>query len=243
MLLIACANIANLLLARANARRHELSVRVALGASKLRIARQLLTESLLLSGVGALVGLLFARWGSSLLVRQLSTTTNTVFLDLALDWRVLGFTALVAIATAILFGVAPALRASRVQPNEALKEQGRGVVGERFGLGNLLVVVQVALSLILVVAAGLFVRTFSSLANVNLGFDHRPVLVASVNAQRLQLEPSMRAELFERLRQAAPRSRRVAGQRCPPSRLSAAAPGTTSSKSPGRTAATRPRAR
>jgi predicted permease len=203
VLLIACANIANLLLARANARRHELSVRVALGASRLRIARQLLAESLVLSGMGAVVGLLFARWGSGLLVRQLSTTTNSVFLDLALDWRILGFTAVVAVATAILFGVAPALRASRVQPNEALKEQGRGVVGERFGLGNLLVVVQVALSVILVVAAGLFVRTFSSLARVNLGFDDKPVLVANVSAQRLQLDLKQRPELFERLRQSA----------------------------------------
>ena len=203
VLLIACANIANLLLARANARRHELSVRVALGASKFRIARQLLTESVVLSGVGALIGLLFARWGSHLLVRQLSTTTNTVFLDLGLDWRVLGFTALVAVTTAVLFGVAPALRASGVQPNEALKEQGRGMVGERFGLGNLLVVVQVALSVILVVAASLFVRTFSSLARVNLGFDHKPVLVANVNAQRLQLDLEQRSEFFERLRQAA----------------------------------------
>jgi putative ABC transport system permease protein len=203
VLLIACANIANLLLARANARRHELSVRVALGASRTRIARQLLAESLLLSGAGALIGLLFARWGSRLLVRQLSTTTNTVFLDLALDWPVLGFTALIAVSTAILFGVAPALRASRVQPNEALKEQGRGVAGERFALGNLLVVVQVALSVILVVAAGLFVRTFTSLANVHLGFDHEPVLVANVSAQRLQLEPAQRAEFFERLRDAA----------------------------------------
>jgi predicted permease len=203
VLLIACANIANLLLARANARRHELSVRVALGASKVRIARQLLTESLLLSGIGALVGLLFARWGSGLLVRQLSSTTNIVFLDLGLDWRILSFTALIAIATAILFGVAPALRASRVQPKEALKEQGRGVVAERFALGTVLVVVQVALSVILVVAAGLFVRTFPLLANVNLGFDHRPVLVATINAQRLQLDPPQRPELFERLRQAA----------------------------------------
>jgi predicted permease len=126
-----------------------------------------------------------------------------VFLDLGLDLRMLGFTALIAIATAILFGVAPALRASRVQPNEALKEQGRGVVGERFGLGNLLVVMQVALSVILVVAAGLFVRTFSSLANVHLGFDHRPVLVATINAQRLQLDPPQRPEFFERLLEAA----------------------------------------
>jgi putative ABC transport system permease protein len=203
VLLIACANIANLLLARANARRHELSVRVALGASKFRIARQLLTESLVVSGVGALIGLFFARLGSELLVRQLSSSTNTVFLDMGLDWRLLGFTALVAVATAVLFGVAPALRASGVQPNEALKEQGRGVIGERFGLGNVLVVVQVALSVVLVVAAGLFVRTFSSLAHVNLGFEHEPILVANVNAQRLQLDPPQRPEFFERMRQAA----------------------------------------
>jgi predicted permease len=203
VLLIACANIANLLLARAQARRHEFGVRLALGASKGRIARQLLTESLLLSGAGALVGLLFARWGSELLVLQLSSTTNTVFLGLGLDWRVLGFTALVAVSTAILFGVAPALRAARVQPNEALREQGRGIVGDRFALGNVLVVMQVTLSVILVVAAGLFVRTFSSLANVNLGFDHEPVLIANISAQRLQLDPADRPQLFERLRQAA----------------------------------------
>jgi predicted permease len=203
VLLIACANIANLLLARANARRHELSVRVALGASKLRIARQLLTESLVLSGAGALLGLVIARWGSGLLVRQLSTTTNTVFLDLGLDWRALGFTALVAALTAVLFGVAPALRATRVQPSDALKEQGRGVVGERFGLGSLLVVVQVALSIILVVAAGLFIRTFSSLATLKLGFDQTPVLVANVNANRLQLDPEARPDFFRRLHDAA----------------------------------------
>jgi predicted permease len=204
VLLVACANIANLLLARATARRHELSVRLALGASRLRLMRQLLAESLLLSGLGAALGLVFASWGSRLLVRQLSTSTNNVFLDLALDWRVLGFTAGVAVLTAVLFGTAPALRATRVQPNEALKEKGRGVAGEgRLGLGNLLVVVQVALSLVLLVAAGLFVRTFASLSSVNLGFDHGPVLVASLNAQRLQLEPAQRPELFDRLRRAA----------------------------------------
>ena len=204
VLLIACANIANLLLARATARRHELSVRVALGASRMRIARQLLTESLLLSITGALVGLLFASWGSRLLVRQLSTSTTNVFLDLSLDWRILAFTAAVAIATAVLFGMMPALRGMRVQPNEALKAQGRGVVGDAgLGLGNVLVILQVALSLVLVVAAGLFVRTFSSLATLSLGFDRDPVLVASVNAQRAQLEPADRPELFRRLLEAA----------------------------------------
>ena len=204
VLLIACANIANLLLARATARRHELSVRLALGASRFRLTRQLLAESLLLAGCGAALGLIFARWGSRLLIQQLSTSTNTVFLNVGIDWRVLGFTAGVAAATALLFGTIPALRASRVQPNEALKEQGRGVIGDtRFGIGNLLVVVQVALSLILIVAAGLFMRTFSSLANLSLGFDRNPVLVANVSAMRTGLEPDQRPDLYERLRQAA----------------------------------------
>ncbi len=204
VLLIACANIANLLLARATARRHEISVRLALGASRWRLVRQLLTESLLLSLCGAAVGLLFARWGSQLLIRQLSTSTNTVFLDLGLDWRVLAFTTLVSVLTALLFGVAPALRASRVRPNEALKEQGRGIsTDRRFSMGNILVVVQVALSLILVVAAGLFMRTFSSLANLDLGFERDPVLIVSVNAQRLAMEPADRPAFYERLRGAA----------------------------------------
>lgn len=204
VLLIACANIANLLLARASARRHEMSVRLALGASRIRLMRQLLAESLLLSSAGAALGVLFAHWGSRLLVRQLSTSNNTVFLDLGLDWRVLGFTALIAIGTALLFGTAPAFRASRVQPNDALKAQGRSVAGEpRFGIGNMLVVVQVALSLVLIVAAGLFMRTFSSLANLDLGFNRQAVLVATVNASRTQLEPAQRADLYEELRRAA----------------------------------------
>ncbi len=137
VLLIACANIANLLLARATARRHELSVRLALGATRLRLARQLLAESLLLSIVGAALGLAFAQWFSRLLVRQLSTATNNVFLELSLDWRILAFTTAVAIATAVLFGTVPALRATRVQPHDAIKEHGRGAGGHgRFILGN-----------------------------------------------------------------------------------------------------------
>jgi len=200
VLLIACANIANLLLAKANARRHELSVRVALGASRSRIARQLLTESLVLSGVGAAVGLLLAYWGSRLLVRQLSSAANTVFLDLSLDWRVLGFTAATAVGTAILFGMAPALRGMRAQPNDALKAQGRAIAGEgRFSFASMLVALQVALSLVLLIAAGLFVRTFTSLTNLHPGFDGAPVLVANVNTQRLQLEPGPRRELFKQL--------------------------------------------
>ena len=204
VLLIACANIANLLLARANARRHEISVRLALGASRSRLLRQLLTESVLLSGAGAVLGLAFAQWGSRLLVRQLSTAANNVFLDLTLDWRVLTFTTAVTMVTALLFGVAPAFRASGVQPNDALKEQGRGLsTDRRFSLGNLLVVAQVALSMVLIVAAGLFIRTFSTLAHRDMGFNQDPVLVVSVNAQRLGLEKTDRAAFFERVRAAA----------------------------------------
>jgi putative ABC transport system permease protein len=200
VLLIACANIANLLLARATARRHELSVRLALGASRLRLARQLLAESFVLSGAGAILGLLFAQWFSRLLVRQLSTATSNVHLEMTLDWRILGFTAAIAIGTALLFGTVPALRATRMQPNDAIKEHGRGVPGQgRFALGNILVVVQVALSLLLVIAAGLFIRTFSSLAHVDLGFDRERVLVTSINLQPMQLEPEPRSGLVKRL--------------------------------------------
>ena len=204
VLLIASANLANLLLARASARRHELSLRIALGASRLRIARQLLTESLLLSTAGALLGLLLAQWGSRVLVRQLSTVTNTVFLDLSLDWRILGFTAAVAVATAVLFGTAPAVRGTRLQPNDALKGQGRSVVGDGpRSLGHMLVVVQIALSLVLLVAAGLFTRTFASLANLDLGFDSRPIVVAAVEVPSARIEPAKRPELFRRLLEAA----------------------------------------
>ena len=204
VLLIACANLANLLLARGAARRHELSLRIALGASRLRIARQLLTESLLLSSAGALLGLLVAQWGSRLLVRHLSTTTYKVFLDLSLDWRILGFTAAVTVATTVLFGTVPALRGTRVQPNDALKGQGRGVAGEApSGPAQILIVLQVAMSLILIVAAGLFLRTFSSLTMLDRGFDTRPILVANVELSSAQVEPARRSELFRRLREAA----------------------------------------
>jgi putative ABC transport system permease protein len=200
VLLIACANIANLLMARATARRHELSVRLALGASKWRLARQLLVESLVMSVCGAVFGLLVAQWASQLLVRQLSTPNNHVFLDLGLDWRVLGFTMAVAVSTALLFGTAPAFRASDVEPMDAIKEHSRGATGDsRIGLANGLVVAQVMLSLVLMVAAGLFVRTFSSLANLHLGFDRDRVLVATVNAQRTEIPAAERLAVYQRI--------------------------------------------
>jgi putative ABC transport system permease protein len=203
VLLIACANIANLLLARASARRHELSVRVALGASAWRIARQLLAESALLSFSGTVIGLAFAQWGARLLVVEMSGG-DPVRLDVPLDWRVLAFTIALATATTLLFGMVPALRSMRVAPGDAMKQQGRAIVGEsRFGLGSWLVAGQVALSLVLLVAAGLFLRTFSTLAHVRLGFDPDPLLIVNVGAKRSAVRVPERNALYERLRLAA----------------------------------------
>jgi putative ABC transport system permease protein len=201
MLLIACANIANLLLARATARRHEFTVRLALGAGRWRLARQMFVEHLVLSTVGAAVGVLFAMWGSRALVAQLSSHSDRVFLDLTLDWRVLLFTTVVTLGTTLLFGTAPALRGTRAKPVHALmKDGGRGSAGNpRAGVSSALVVTQVALSLVLVIGAGLFVRTFARLANVSLGFDAERVLVVTVNASRSQTEPTRRPELYQRL--------------------------------------------
>jgi putative ABC transport system permease protein len=204
VLLIACANIANLLLARAAARRHEICVRLALGASRGRLARQLLLESLMLSGAGALAGLAFAQWAGQLLVQQLATSTRVVSVDLSIDWRIAAFTAGVALLTALLFGVAPAFGLLRVSPNDAIKEQGRSVIGDRRArLRNTLVVAQVALSLVLIVAAGLFVRTFVSLSRQPLGFDPEPLLIATVDMRSSGVPADGRAKLAEDLRAAA----------------------------------------
>jgi putative ABC transport system permease protein len=189
VLLIAAANIANLQLARATARRHELSVRLALGAPRWRLARQLLVESLVLAGIGAAAGLVFAGWSSRALVAQLSTSVNRIGLDLSLDRRVMAFTAAVAIATAVLFGTAPAFRAARVAPVDALKGHGRGSAGG--GGSSALVVAQVALSLVLVVAAGLFIRSLERLASVPLGFDRDRVLLVDVDTARVQTADAM----------------------------------------------------
>jgi len=204
VLLIACANIANLLMARASGRRHELSVRVALGASRWRIARQMLVESALLSLGGTAIGLFFARLGARLLVLEMSGAHTAAAIDVGVDVRVLSFTIGLAVATTLLFGIVPALRSTRVAPGEAIKEQGRSIVGEsRFGLGSWLVAAQVALSLVLIAGAGLFLRTFSTLANVRLGFEPDPLLLVDVDAKRSAVEQQNRAALYERLRAAA----------------------------------------
>ena len=199
LLLIACANLANLLLARAAARRQELAVRIALGASRLRVFRQLLTESLLLATGGALLGVGLAHWTSRVLVRLLSAPAP-VALDLPLDWRVLAFAAGSALVTAVLFGTAPALRGARQSPNDALKAQMRTVVGDHHvGPTQLLLVAQVAMSLVLVVTALLFVRTFASLTSVKRGFDDRRLLVASVSFPPARIPVEQRSDVFSRL--------------------------------------------
>jgi putative ABC transport system permease protein len=200
VLVIGCVNVANLLLARATARRHELSVRCALGGTRWRLARQLFTESVVLASGGAALGLFVATDVSAFLVRQLSTSANLVFLDVSIDHRVLTFTAAATILTALLFGTAPAFQAARISPIDALKEQGRasGAQGGR-GIMRWLVVLQVALSVMLVVAAGLFVKSFASLASRPLGFEAAPVLIVNVDPDQTGVDPSRRVALYERV--------------------------------------------
>ena len=202
VLFIACANIANLLQARATTRQREISTRLAVGAPRWRIVQQVLVESLVLSVIGAAVGLLLAVWGSRALVAQLSTWFDRVVLDVSLDWRVIAYTSTAAVVTAVVFGTATAVRSSRIAPGAAA--QG-GAVGQGFaGTGGVhvrgtLVAAQVALSLVLLVAAGLFIRTFERLAAVPLGFDSDRILVVRMNASRAVIASGNRPDSYQRL--------------------------------------------
>jgi predicted permease len=206
VLVIACANLANLLLARASTQEREMAVRLALGASRGRIARQLLTESLVLATAGAALGLAAARFLSRALVSFLDRQGSPLVVDLGLDWRVFGFTAGLAVVTCVLFGVAPALRATRTTPGAALKTGGRGSTEgrERLTLRRGLVATQVALSLVLVAGALLFARTLANLLTVDTGFQQSGLAVLSVDMTRLDVPKEHRTEykrtLVERIR-------------------------------------------
>jgi len=200
VLLIACVNIANLLLARAVARRHEFGVRVALGATRWRLARQLLVESVVLAAAGAIAGLGLAMWGGRMLVSQLSTPLNRIVLPLSLDWQVLLFTTAVTAATAAIFGIIPASGARRADAMEALKGGSRSASSSRSpSVAGTLVVAQVALSLLLLVVAVLLGRTFTRLASVPLGFDSDRVLVVRVDAVRTEINEASRPAFVDRL--------------------------------------------
>ena len=194
VLLIACANLANLLLARASAREREMAVRQALGASRRRLVRQLLAESLLLAAVGAALGAFLAQTLSRFLVSFLNTGGNNVFLSLGLDWRVLGFAAGTAALTCVLFGLTPALRATRIEPGAAMKASGRGLTAgrERFSLRRALVVIQVALSLVLVAGALLFSRSLNKLETVDTGFRQDGILITQAGFAQLNIAPERR---------------------------------------------------
>jgi putative ABC transport system permease protein len=199
VLLIACANLANLMLARASARQREIAVRLALGASRGRLIRQLLSESALVAAGGAVCGGYLAATLSHALVAFISSPNNPIFLEMPTDWRVLGFAAGLAVLTTILFGLAPALRAGSIPPGAALKTGGRAMTSgrERFRLQRILVASQVALSLVLLAGALLFARSLRNLMTRSLGFQQDGVLVANVDFPRLKL-PAAQIEPFDR---------------------------------------------
>jgi putative ABC transport system permease protein len=197
VLLIACTNVANLLLARAATRQKEIAIRSALGAGRSRIFRQLLCESLVLGLAGGLLGLGFAAWARDLLLSAIPIKLP-FWMQFQLDWRVLGFTIVVAVLTSIVFGAAPAFQAARTELNEVLKDGGRGVIGSRHRLRQGLVVLEVALSLVLLVGAGLMIRSFERLYHVSPGFNPDDVLTAKINLPRSKYR-NREAAFFEQL--------------------------------------------
>ncbi len=206
VLLIACTNLASLMLARASSREREIAIRLALGASRGRLIRQLMAESFLVAATGSAIGLVLSNFVGKFLVSLISTTQNHVFVDLVPDWRVLGFTLALAILTCFLFGLAPALRATRSGSAEALKAGGRGNTAgrERFGLRRALVTIQVALSLVLLVGALLFSRSLGRLLSVDTGFRANGILLTDLDLTQLKLAPDRRQpfkrDLLEQVR-------------------------------------------
>ncbi len=208
ILLIACANVAGLLLARAAARQREMAVRLALGAGRLRVVRQLLTESMMLSLAGGAFGVLFAYWGIQATTSLLLANPDRPFpFVLGPDWRVLAFTISISLITGILFGLAPAFRSTRLDLTPALKENastlpgGDVQAGRRFRMGNALVVVQVALSVVVLIGAGLLVRTLQNLHSINPGFDTQNVLLFSIDPTLEKYQDSQIQNLYRNLQE------------------------------------------
>ena len=203
VLLLACTNVANLLLARATGRQKEIAVRLALGAGRGRLLRQLLTESALLALAGGAGGVLLALWGRDLLLRlrfpgQEMTALQTGLT--ALDWRLLAFTLVAALLTGLLFGLAPAWQATRVDLTPTLKETGRSSRAQaRSHMSRALVVAQVALSLLLLVGAGLFIRTLRNLQQVNTGFEAQNLLLFRVDPRLSGYQSEQINSLYQRL--------------------------------------------
>jgi putative ABC transport system permease protein len=199
VLLIACANVANLLLSRATDREREVATRVAMGASRMRVLRQLLTESVMLAATGAAAGLVMALWGVDWLVSTIPASVPR-FAEVTIDTRVLGFTILISVLTGLAFGLAPALRASRASLSSSLKEGLRGASTQAGRLRGVLVVVEVAAALMLLVGAGLLMRSFTELIKVDPGFDPRGVITTQLNLVGPRYdEPQARASFVERL--------------------------------------------
>ncbi|MEO8681140.1 MAG: ABC transporter permease [Vicinamibacterales bacterium] len=201
LLLIACANTANLLLARGTSRRHEMALRLSLGASRFRVVSQLLTESVLLGVLAAGVGLAIAPLASEMLVRMtIGVESGPLPFPVGIDRNVLAFTAVLALATSLLFGIAPAWRTTDMSLGSTLKTGGRGSTGgRRTRLASLLVVSQVALSLLLVVGAGLFLRSFQNLSELPLGFDAEHVVSASINPRSAGYREDELPALYRRI--------------------------------------------
>jgi predicted permease len=176
VLLLVCANVANLLLSRATARQKEVSVRLSIGATRARVVRQLLTESLILASIGGILGLMLARWAQALLPPPVGTPAPP-------DWRVLAFTTATTIIAGVVFGIAPALRATRTDVALGLKENSRSVASANTILARALLVLQVAISLVLLVGAGLFLRTLENLRSVDIGFDPQNLVFVRVDAE------------------------------------------------------------
>ena len=201
VLLIACANLANLMLARATSREREMGVRLVVGASRARLVRQMLAESLLIAVIGATAGAWLASAFSRFLVAFLSTPRDPLFMDLRADWRVFGFTAALSVLTCLLFGLTPAMRATAFSPGDALRGGARGNTAgrERFGLKRALVSTQVALTLVLLVGALLFMRSLRNIVSVDPGFQQQGVLLLEFDTTPLKIPPEERLAYRQRL--------------------------------------------